>query len=74
MSWIQDFFQRLKKDDEEEIDDYTIHKSNSQPFLNKNESLKDLDTKISYQYPKGSYRPSHPPVVVQRERKKHYEK
>ncbi|MEH7482940.1 hypothetical protein V7157_18135, partial [Neobacillus drentensis] len=60
MSWFQSFFQRLKKeDDDEEFDGYILHKHEGPPLLNKYEHLKDLDTKISYQYPKGSNRSSY---------------
>ncbi|WP_420490651.1 DNA translocase FtsK [Neobacillus drentensis] len=64
MSWFQNFFQRLKKDDsnDEEYGGYILHKHEGPPLLNKYESLKDLDTKVSYQYPKGSYHPSHTPL------------
>jgi S-DNA-T family DNA segregation ATPase FtsK/SpoIIIE len=57
LSWFQNLFQKFKRDDEEEFDDYILHKHEESPLLNKYESLKDLDTKVSYQYPKGSYRP-----------------
>ncbi|QIZ10212.1 DNA translocase FtsK [Priestia megaterium] len=63
MSWFQNFFQRLKKEeDDEEFDGYILHKHEGPPLLNKYENLKDLDTKISYQYPKGSNRPSYTPI------------
>jgi DNA segregation ATPase FtsK/SpoIIIE, S-DNA-T family len=63
LSWFQNFFQRLKKEeDDEEFDGYILHKHEGPPLLNKYENLKDLDTKISYQYPKGSNRPSYTPI------------
>jgi DNA segregation ATPase FtsK/SpoIIIE, S-DNA-T family len=63
LSWFQNFFQRLKKEeDDEEFDGYILHKHEGPPLLNKYENLKDLDTKISYQYPKGSNRPSYTPL------------
>ncbi|WP_088089283.1 DNA translocase FtsK [Bacillus sp. OV166] len=63
MSWFQNFFQRLKKEeDDEEFDSYILHKHEGPPLLNKYENLKDLDTKISYQYPKGSNRSSYTPI------------
>jgi DNA segregation ATPase FtsK/SpoIIIE, S-DNA-T family len=63
LSWFQNFFQRLKKEaDDDEIEGYIIHKHEGLPLQNQHESLKDLDTKISYQYPKGSYRPSYTPI------------
>lgn len=63
LSWIQDFFQRFKKDDEE-ITHFFIHnkKAEGHPFLNNDDSSKDLEIKISYQYPKGELKPSHLPV------------
>ncbi|MFJ5715901.1 DNA translocase FtsK [Neobacillus sp. NPDC093127] len=63
MSWIQDFFQKFKRDDDEKYDDYSLHNHRPEnlPLLNQYESLKDLDTKISYQYPKGSVRPTPAP-------------
>jgi DNA segregation ATPase FtsK/SpoIIIE, S-DNA-T family len=33
------------------------------PLQNQHDNLKDLDTKISYQYPKGSYRPSYTSIT-----------
>ncbi|SMQ83522.1 DNA segregation ATPase FtsK/SpoIIIE, S-DNA-T family [Bacillus sp. OV166] len=63
LSWFQNFFQRLKKEeDDEEFDSYILHKHEGPPLLNKYENLKDLDTKISYQYPKGSNRSSYTPI------------
>ncbi|MGG3466390.1 DNA translocase FtsK [Neobacillus pocheonensis] len=64
MSWIQDFFQMFKKDDEEEIDHFFIlnKKAGINPFLNNDDSFKDLEIKISYHYPKGELKPSHIPV------------
>nr|WP_066063406.1 DNA translocase FtsK [Neobacillus soli] len=52
MSWFHNLFQKFKKDDEE-FDDYLIHKHEGLPFQGKYEGIKDLDTKVSYQYPKG---------------------
>ncbi|MEH7157574.1 DNA translocase FtsK [Neobacillus drentensis] len=62
LSWIQNLFQKLKKDDDDDdaFNGYTIHNQEGLPFLNQYDSLKDLETKISYQYPKGSNRPYHP--------------
>jgi S-DNA-T family DNA segregation ATPase FtsK/SpoIIIE len=71
LSWFQNLFQRLRKDEEdEEFNGYILHKHEGLPLLNKYENLKDLDTKVSYQYPKGSYRPSYPPLprVTQKEK------
>ncbi|CAH2716988.1 hypothetical protein BACCIP111895_04176 [Neobacillus rhizosphaerae] len=68
MSWIQDFFQKFKRDDEEQYDEYILHnhKPDDFPLVNQYESLKDLDTRISYQYPKGSVRPSPSPQVIRK--------
>ncbi|WHY76489.1 DNA translocase FtsK [Neobacillus sp. WH10] len=68
MSWIQNFFQKFKKD-EEEYNDYIIHNHNPDSLLpnSQNESLKDLDTRISYQYPKGGKHPSRPPKTLKKE-------
>ncbi|WP_413308198.1 DNA translocase FtsK [Bacillus sp. 1P10SD] len=64
MSWIQNFFQKFKKDEEEELNDFVIHNSRNDelPHLTQFESLKDLDTRISYQYPKGGLRSSTTPL------------
>ncbi|MEH7304398.1 DNA translocase FtsK [Neobacillus drentensis] len=72
MSWFQHLFQKLRKDDEEdEFEGYILHKhQEGMPFLNKYESLKDLETKISYQYPKGSNHPFHPPKPKETQNKK----
>ena len=69
LSWIQNFFQKFKKDEEEEYNDYIIHNHNpdSLPPHSQNDSLKDLDTRISYQYPKGGHPPSRPPKILQKE-------
>ncbi|WP_406603729.1 DNA translocase FtsK [Neobacillus rhizosphaerae] len=68
LSWIQDFFQKFKRDDEEQYDEYILHnhKPDDFPLVNQYESLKDLDTRISYQYPKGSVRPSPSPQVIRK--------
>ena len=64
LSWFQNLFQKLRKeDDDDEFEGYIIHKQEGLPFLNKNESVKDLETKVSYQYPKGSNHPFHPPKL-----------
>ncbi|MDR7239759.1 DNA translocase FtsK [Neobacillus drentensis] len=71
MSWFQNLFQRFKKDEEdEEFNGYILHKHEGLPLLNKYENLKDLDTKVSYQYPKGSYRPSYPPIPRETQKEK----
>jgi S-DNA-T family DNA segregation ATPase FtsK/SpoIIIE len=65
LSWIQHFFERFKKDDE--ALHHEIHtnkrpiKENRHPHNNK-----DLDARITYQYPKGHFRfPIIPDVVKQ---------
>ncbi|MFK9091148.1 DNA translocase FtsK [Bacillus salipaludis] len=70
LSWIQDFFQKFKKDEEEEYKDYIIHNNSPDNLLphSQNESLKDLDTRIAYQYPKGGNLPSRPPKTIQKEK------
>jgi DNA segregation ATPase FtsK/SpoIIIE, S-DNA-T family len=64
LSWIQNFFQKFKKDEEEEFNEFLIHTPKTDEFPNPNplESVKDLDTKISYQYPKGGLRTSTTPL------------
>lgn len=54
LSWIQNFFQKLKKDEEGELDKYPLHNDKSEvPTLAfQSESTKDLDARVSYQYPK----------------------
>ncbi|WP_144555159.1 DNA translocase FtsK [Bacillus sp. X1(2014)] len=72
MSWFQNLFQKLRKedDDDDEFEGYIIHKQEGLPFLNKNESVKDLETKVSYQYPKGSNHPFHPPKLKEKPKPK----
>ncbi|WP_081954675.1 DNA translocase FtsK [Neobacillus niacini] len=55
MSWIQNFFQKFIKDNGDEYADYDIHnKQQVRSLPHKiNEGSHHLDTKISYQYPKG---------------------
>ncbi|MGX6443071.1 DNA translocase FtsK [Neobacillus sp. K501] len=52
---MQNFLQRFMKDSEPEYDDYEIHtyKQEKSLSLKTNEGVKDLNTRISYQYPKG---------------------
>ncbi|MGG1675949.1 DNA translocase FtsK [Neobacillus sp. NRS-1170] len=68
MSWIQDFFQRFKKDEEEEFAHLTINnkKNDGHPFLNNDDNIKDLELRISYQYPKGEIKSSHSPISKRR--------
>lgn len=55
LSWIQNFFQRFIKDNQDEYAEYDIH--NKQPVRSLPHRIVEggnhLDTKISYQYPKG---------------------
>lgn len=55
LSWIQNFLQRFIKDSETEYDVYGIHRNKQEKSLPNmiNEGVKDLNTRISYQYPKG---------------------
>lgn len=55
LSWMQNFLQKFMKDSETEYDDYEIHnhKQEKSLSLKTNEGVKELNTRISYQYPKG---------------------
>nr|WP_263325394.1 DNA translocase FtsK [Neobacillus sp. Marseille-Q6967] len=55
MSWIQNFFQRFIKNDVPEYDGYDVHREKQEKpfFLRANGGSKELNTRISYQYPKG---------------------
>ncbi|MFD0827252.1 DNA translocase FtsK [Neobacillus sp. M.A.Huq-85] len=63
MSWIQNFFQRFKNDEEDE-NDYEYESNHSRihnemrdlPSLKNKEGGRDIDARISYQYPKGKIR------------------
>ncbi|MCM3116596.1 DNA translocase FtsK [Neobacillus sp. MER 74] len=70
MSWFQNLFQKLRKEEDDEFESYLIHKQEGQPFLNKKENFKDLETKVSYQYPKGSNHPFHPPKLKETPKEK----
>ncbi|WP_082193129.1 DNA translocase FtsK [Bacillus rubiinfantis] len=56
MSWFQDLFQKFKKDEEDESDKSFFHNDKSGEILLQkvNDSLKDVEAKVSYQYPRGS--------------------
>jgi DNA segregation ATPase FtsK/SpoIIIE, S-DNA-T family len=58
LSWIQDFFQRLNKREEEQLDNEKLHTGNSGSyFLDMDkEPSKNIDARITYQYPKGQFR------------------
>ncbi|MFB3165603.1 DNA translocase FtsK [Neobacillus sp. 179-C4.2 HS] len=55
MSWIQTFFQKFIKDNQDEYAEYDIHTKQMERSLPQKiiEGRYQLDTKISYQYPKG---------------------
>ena len=56
LSWIQNLFQKLKKGEEDEFDESFFHIDKTGDFspVQKYESIKDVDAKVSYQYPKGT--------------------
>lgn len=55
LSWIQTFFQKFIKDNQDEYAEYDIHTKQMERSLPQKiiEGRYQLDTKISYQYPKG---------------------
>lgn len=55
LSWIQNFLKKFIKDNEDEYAEYVIHNKQQGRSLSQklNEGSHHLDTKISYQYPKG---------------------
>jgi DNA segregation ATPase FtsK/SpoIIIE, S-DNA-T family len=55
LSWIQNFFQKFIKDNQDEYAEYDIHTKQLERSLPHKilEGRYHLDTKISYQYPKG---------------------
>ncbi len=56
LSWIQNLFQKFKKDEEDEFDKSFFHNDKTgdlSPPVNY-ESIKEVDVKVSYQYPKGA--------------------
>ncbi|WP_307309069.1 DNA translocase FtsK [Neobacillus driksii] len=55
MSWIQNFFQKFIKDNQDEYAEHDIHTKQLERSLPQKiiEGRYHLDTKISYQYPKG---------------------
>ncbi|WP_253701293.1 DNA translocase FtsK [Bacillus sp. FJAT-29814] len=56
MSWIQNFFQKLKRDDANAFDESFVHnlKTDVSFLVKQKESVKDVETRISYQYPKNA--------------------
>ncbi len=69
MSWIQNLFEKFKKEEDEFDEEYQLKKENiSVPAMkNSSEHSKDLDARISYQYPKGHFRF---PVIPDEHKKK----
>ena len=60
LSWIQNFFQKLRKeeDDEVKMTDYFLNRvPDNHVTISQYDSLKDLDARIAYQYPKGESPP-----------------
>nr|WP_042459880.1 DNA translocase FtsK [Neobacillus dielmonensis] len=60
LSWIQELIQKLKKEDEFESDDPYLHNDKPELLFHKSNpnSIKDVDARISYQYPKNHIRSS----------------
>ncbi|HJV30582.1 MAG TPA: hypothetical protein VJ558_00205, partial [Bacillales bacterium] len=58
MSWIQDFFQRLRKNEEEQLDSEELYTSDNDLYYTqkKMEPSKEIAARIAYQYPKGQFR------------------
>jgi S-DNA-T family DNA segregation ATPase FtsK/SpoIIIE len=69
LNWFQNLFQKLKKDDDDEFAEHNLHnhKMEFSAAANNQESAKDLDTKISYQYPKGNVLLNNVPPKVKTE-------
>jgi S-DNA-T family DNA segregation ATPase FtsK/SpoIIIE len=60
LSWIQNFFQKLRKEEDEEgkMTDYFLNREPDHPVtISQYDTLKDLDARIAYQYPKGDSPP-----------------
>lgn len=72
LSWIQNFFQKFIKDNQDEYAEYSIHNKHLEKSLPHKmiEGSYHLDTKISYQYPKGNrqlyVRPEAPAVTAEK--------
>lgn len=57
LSWLHNFFQKFRKDDEEQIDEIELNSTSSENhFYNVKKDNKELETRITYQYPKGKFR------------------
>lgn len=58
LSWIQDFFQKLKKNEEEQLDSEELYTSDNDVYYTqkKAEPSKEIEARIAYQYPKGQFR------------------
>lgn len=55
LSWMQKLFQRFRNDEEETFEENVIHNEEEErPY--RTERRKDLETRITYQYPKGHFR------------------
>ena len=60
LSWIQNFFQKLRKEEEdgEKMTGYFLHRElGDHDSTSQLDGLKDLDARIAYQYPKGDSTP-----------------
>jgi S-DNA-T family DNA segregation ATPase FtsK/SpoIIIE len=55
LSWIQNFFERFKKEEEAVQHEVHINKPSMQ-LKRQHPANKDLDARITYQYPKGQFR------------------
>ncbi|XJZ26516.1 DNA translocase FtsK [Bacillota bacterium Lsc_1132] len=57
MSWLQNFFQMFRKHEEEQLDEeeFYTHQSKSD-FSDRKNDYKEMDARITYQYPKGKFR------------------
>ena len=57
LSWIQNLFQMLKNDEDEEMTDSDIQSDRREklPIFKNTESGRDIEARISYQYPKASF-------------------
>lgn len=57
LSWLHNFFQKFRKDEEEQIDEIEFNSISSENhFYNMKKDNKELETRITYQYPKGKFR------------------
>lgn len=57
LSWLQNFFDRFKKDDEEQVyENYTPEIPKESHFHTIKNENKEMEARITYQYPKGKFR------------------